>query len=130
MIGTLTRNNMNMLESSLDYLWTKQAVIADNVANAETPNYKAKYVQFEDSFQAQLMNAAKSGMKSWEVADVIQNSKAQIYTASTETFKSDGNGVDVAEQEIEALRNNYQMQYVMTAISSEYALLRSVINAQ
>lgn len=130
MIGSLTTNNMYMLETSLDYLWTKQAVIADNVANAETPNYKAKYVQFEDTFQARLVNASQSGMKSWEIQETIKNSNPYIYTATTETFKSDSNGVDVAEQEMEAYRNNMQMQYVISAITSEYTLLRAVINAQ
>lgn len=127
MFSRLTMNNMSMLESSLDYLWTKQAVIADNIANAETPNYKAKYVQFEDTFQARLMNAVNSGEKSWEMAATIQNSTPVTYVATDELFKSDGNGVDVAEQEMEAMRNNYQMQYVLSSITSEFATLRSAI---
>lgn len=128
MIGSLTSNNMHMLESSMEYLWTKQAVIADNVANAETPNYKAKYVQFENTFQANLINAVNSGQKSWEVAETIENSRSNVYEASTEIFTSDQNGVDVSEQEMEALRANYQMQYVITAINSEFSMLRSVIS--
>ncbi len=127
MVGSLTSNNMRMLESSMDFLWTKQAVIADNVANVETPNYKAKYVEFEDSFQMRLMQAANTGAKSWEMASVITESNPVTRVASSEIFKSDGNGVDVAEQELEAVRTNYQMQYVMNAISSEFSLLRSAI---
>ncbi len=128
MIGSLTANNMRMLESSLDYLWTKQAVIGDNVANAETPNYKAKYVQFENTFQANLINAVNEGQKSWEIAETIQNSRVNIYEASTELFTSDQNGVDVQEEQLEAVRNNYQMQYVINAISSEFSILRGVIS--
>lgn len=128
MIGSLTANNMRMLESSLDYLWTKQAVIADNVANAETPNYKAKYVQFENSFQANLINAVNDGQKSWEIAETIQNSRVNIYEASTELFTSDQNGVDVQEEQLEAVRTNYQMQYVINSINSEFTILRGVIS--
>lgn len=127
MIGSLTSNNFRMLESSMDYLWTKQAVIADNVANAETPNYKAKYVQFEDSFQAMLQNAVTSGQKSWEVARTIENASPYTYVASNEFFTSDGNGVDIAEQELEAVRTNFQMQYVLDTINAEFTLLRAAI---
>lgn len=130
MITSITGNNMAMLESSLDYLWMKQGVIADNVANAETPNYKAKYVQFEDVFKAQITAAKTSGAKNWEMGNVLQNATPTVYTATTELFKSDGNGVDIAEQEMEALRNNYQMQYVMNAITADFTLLRTAIKGQ
>lgn len=130
MIGSLTANNMHMLESSLNFLWTKQATIADNVANVETPNYKAKYVQFEDVFKANIQNAASENNKGWEMSQVLQNTTPTTYVAETEFFTSDNNGVDVAEQEIEALRNNYQMQYVLTAITNDFNLLRTAIKAQ
>ncbi|MFI3253283.1 MAG: flagellar basal body rod protein FlgB [Eubacteriales bacterium] len=127
-MNTLISNNMHMLESSMDYLWQKQAVIADNVANAETPNYKAKYVQFESGFQATLINAVNDNLKSWEVAENIQRATPYVYEASTELYTSDQNGVDVGEQEIEAMRNNFQLQYVLNSINSEFSILRGVIS--
>ena len=50
----LTSNSQLLLEKSMEYLWTKQAAILDNIANAETPNYKAKVVTFEDSLRTKL----------------------------------------------------------------------------
>ncbi len=35
------------MQSSLDALWMKQRVISDNIANYETPGYKAKTVIFK-----------------------------------------------------------------------------------
>ena len=43
-----------MMEKSMNYLWAKQAAILDNIANAETPNYKTKVVKFEDSLKQKL----------------------------------------------------------------------------
>ena len=40
----MSSNSFLMLEKSLGYLWTKQAAIADNITNAETPGYKEKGV--------------------------------------------------------------------------------------
>ena len=50
----MSSNSFLMLEKSMGYLWTKQAAILDNIANAETPNYKAKSVTFEESLKEKL----------------------------------------------------------------------------
>ena len=50
----LTSNSQLLLEKSAQFLWTKQAAILDNIANAETPNYKAKVVTFEESLRTRL----------------------------------------------------------------------------
>ena len=57
----LTSNSQLLLEKSMGFLWTKQAAILDNIANAETPNYKAKVVTFEDSLRAQLEQQLSAG---------------------------------------------------------------------
>ena len=54
----LTSNSQLLLEKSMGFLWTKQAAILDNIANAETPNYKAKVVTFEDTVREKLEQAA------------------------------------------------------------------------
>lgn len=127
MIGSLTTNNMHMLESSMEYLWTKQAVLADNTANAETPNYKPKYVSFEDTFQAQIQLAASSGANRSEMEQVVNSANSRSLIAVNEVMTSDQNGVDVQEQQLEAVRTTFQMQYVMNAISSDFALIRAAL---
>ena len=42
----------------------------------------------------------------------------------------DGNGVNVTEQSAEMVRNSYQLQYVMSAISSDLSTLRTAIRGQ
>ena len=41
-MGLLESNSALMLQRSMNFLWTKQSCILDNIANAETPNYKTK----------------------------------------------------------------------------------------
>ena len=43
-------NSISMVEKSLDYLWEKQQAISNNIANAETPGYKSKYVTYIPEF--------------------------------------------------------------------------------
>ena len=54
----LSSNSFLMLEKSAGFLWTKQAAITDNVANAETPNYKKKVVTFEESLRGKQIGRA------------------------------------------------------------------------
>ena len=50
----LLSNSQLLLEKSAGFLWTKQAAILDNIANAETPNYKTKVVTFENTIKDKL----------------------------------------------------------------------------
>lgn len=119
----LTSNSALMLQRSMDYLWTKQSCILDNVANAETPGYKAKYATFEESLQQAVQSA---GNKAGGMRDAIESATISVQQAQ-ESTRLDDNGVNVTDQMIELSRNGYQIQYVLDAINSDFALLRSAI---
>lgn len=57
-MNSITNNALLMMERSMDFLWTKQTAILDNLANVETPNYKTKYVTFEETFRSRLQAAS------------------------------------------------------------------------
>lgn len=123
----LTSNTMLMTERSLDYLWHKQSVIADNVANAETPGYKAKYVTFEQELRSRLERAAggtdakASAMRS----NILQSDI--VTQQANETTRMDGNGVNVTEQNVELSRTYLQYQLTTRAFSEEMNRLRAAI---
>lgn len=123
----LTSNTMLMLEKSMNFQWTKQNVLLDNIANAETPNYKAKYVTFEDALSDRLQAAAMEKKSLSGIRNVLTTSSPTIRTNTAESTRMDGNSVNVTEQTLEMVRNAYQMQYVLNAISSDFSILRSAI---
>ena len=125
----LSTNSQFMLEKSMGFLWTKQAALLDNVANAETPNYKAKVVTFEDSLRVQLERAGQSGKPRSAVREVLEETEFAVFEPQ-ESMRMDENGVNVNEQLVEAVRNTYQIQYVMQSISNNLSVLRSAIRGQ
>ena len=122
----VSSNSSLMMERAMDFLWAKQAAILDNIANAETPNYKAKVVTFEESLKEKLEAAQDAAAPKRAVREALE--EAEIVVAEQqEATRMDDNGVNVTEQSVEMVRNAYQLQYVMNAISSDLARLRSAI---
>ena len=124
----LTNNSMRMMERSIEFLWTKQAALLDNISNAETPNYKEKLVTFEESFQSQLEAADHGGNKATkkEMRQAIEDAEWQV-TETGEVTRRDENGINITEQMTELVRNAYQMQYVYQSLNSDLSALRSAI---
>ena len=116
-----------MMRRSMEYLWTKQRCILDNIANVETPGYKTKYVTFEESLEDAIRSAAQteSGGAS-SIRQAVEDAPIQVLEAE-ESTRMDDNGVNITEQAVEMARTGYQLQYVMDAISSDFPLLRKAI---
>ncbi len=126
----LSSNSQILMEKSLDFLWAKQAAILDNIANAETPEYKAKVVTFEESIRAQLEQAASRPQGAGKaVREVLEGSGFSVFEAQEQT-RMDDNGVNTTDQMVEMIRNAYQQQYVYQAINKHYSLLRMAVRGQ
>ena len=138
----LTSNSQLLLEKSMGYLWTKQAAILDNIANAETPNYKAKVVTFEESLRTQLEQRLAAGRVAVSgdgrgpvqtplssIRQVIQDAEPYVFEAQEQT-RMDDNGVNITSEMTELIRNAYQQQYVYQAISKHYSILRMAVRGQ
>ena len=139
----LTTNSQLLLEKSMEFLWTKPAAILDNIANAETPNYKAKVVTFEESLRAKLEARIAAGrtaalragtpeekkagwVSTTSIRQIIQDAEPYVFEAD-ETTRMDDNGVHTTDQMVELIRNAYQQQYVYQAINKHYAILQTAV---
>ena len=126
----LSSNSQLLMEKSVGYLLTKQEGRLDNIANAETPNYKAKVVTFEESIRARLEEAASRPKGAGKaVRDVLDDAELTVFEAQEQT-RMDDNGIDTTEQMVELIRNAYQQQYLYQAINKHYSLLRMAVGGQ
>lgn len=114
----------SLLNKSLDGLWTRQKAISDNIANFETPGYKTKSVSFEDQLLAQLQNAA--GSQAGEIENIDQVTP-DITEAQDETYRADGNGVDLEQQNIEMARTSLNYSYALQEMNDNFSRLKTAI---
>ena len=59
MIG-IYGNGVQMTEKVLDFLWNRQNVTLNNIANVDTPGFKSQYVTFEKELQNRIRTASFS----------------------------------------------------------------------
>lgn len=130
MADFLVSNSMLMLEKAMNFQWTKQSVILNNVTNADTPDYKTQYVTFEEALRGSIRNARRGPRPLASMRSAISTSSPAVHIADDETIRMDGNGVNVTEQLTEAVRNSYQLNYTFRSISSDMSRLMMAIRGQ
>ena len=114
------------LQAALSGLAARQRTIANNVANVDTPSFKASEVRFEDALKAAISRGSGA-----TVSQASLNAAASRGTlVDATTTRADGNNVDIdGEMELlgEANLNYSAMTQVM---STRLGILRNVINGR
>jgi flagellar basal-body rod protein FlgB len=102
------------LHSALDGLSTRQRVIADNIANVDTPGFRATSVEFESSLRAAIADGT------------VTSGPTGVTTAATQTpVGANGNNVDLRKETMAAMQSVFQYQLLSRAVSDRYALIRT-----
>ncbi len=100
------------IQSSLDGLAARQRIIAQNLANAETPGYIAQNVNFEDSLRSAM--------------DVGEPSRTDITTSrTTDPSTPNGNNVNVDTETVALVDTGLRYQLATTSINNEFNILRT-----
>lgn len=102
----------SVLASALDGLATRQSVIADNIANVDTPGFRATSVDFEASLAAALQ---RGEMPSAGVTPTSRPTNAPV--------GQDGNNVDLRQESLAAVQSQFQYQVMTRAVSDRASLV-------
>jgi flagellar basal-body rod protein FlgB len=96
-------------------LWAQEQAVANNVANVNTPDFKATDVNFESS----LANAIAAG----------DPSQMQVSTTvSTAPSDQMGNNVNLAGEMVDEQKAGMQFQTMVDAMNAKFQLLSTAIN--
>lgn len=119
------------LELGLDAAWLRNQVINNNIANAETPGFKASRVEFETLFARALERAQASGNPPAARAAlqrVLEEARPRIVEDDNTTMRMDGNNVDIELENEELAKNALYYQTLIAKLNSELARLQMAIN--
>jgi len=119
---TLFDNTINTLSKSLDLQLVRQTVISDNIANAETPGFKARRVDFENELQ-KAVEATESGAMGPEINQV----QAQITEDPHSELGQDLNTVDMDREMAAMTKNDIQYSAGTQLINKKFFFLKYAI---
>jgi flagellar basal-body rod protein FlgB len=107
-----------VLHTALAGLSLRQDVIADNVANIDTPGFRARSVDFENSLRAAV---ARGG--------VPEEGVALTATPTLTPVGPNGNNVDLRKETMAAMQTVFQYQTVTRAVSDRLGFVRTAAGA-
>ena len=127
----LNDNSMLLAQKTLDVTWAKQKIAQDNIANVDTPGYKAKYILFEDELRRKLSRfEGKERAVNSDIREAIRGSHMMVTQRDEERIRADGNNVNLDVEELEIVRNTYQYQFALRQISDQFTRLRLAIEGR
>jgi flagellar basal-body rod protein FlgB len=128
------RSNINFsgtddyLRAAMSGLAARQRTIANNVANIDTPGFKASEVRFEDALKTAV---SRGGTSSSSFDQTSLNASASRSTLVDGTAsRADGNNVDI-DREMELLGEaNLNYSALTQVMATRIGILRNVISGR
>ena len=119
-------NITNLLQTFLDVQSRRAQIISGNIANAETPGYTAKKLEFEEFLNeaARRANLPPSRRAEFTASD----NSLQVVEQTPTKIGLDGNTVDVGREMAELAQTGVQFNLGAKMLQSRIRLLRTAIN--
>ena len=129
MINSNIYNYVNVLDKAADAAYIRNDVLANNIANASTPNYKRQDVQFESVLQASLAGDGKLSERMEELNLNLSDLNSYIYTDSSSlSYRLDGNNVDPEQEQAYLAENQIRYQAVVDQRMQEFERYKIVLS--
>lgn len=132
----LNSGTQMLLQRSLDVSGLRNEVIANNMANVDTPGFKRNEVIFEDKIRS-----AMADNKNYEKLRITNSRHIQIQGESSPiepeiktmddlSYRNDGNNVDIDVETSKMTKNKVFYDALGQSMSSELKLLRVAITGR
>lgn len=124
---------LKALAASLNFRQMRQEIISSNIANADTPGYKAKRVDFEKALARALDVDGQMQMKNQdeEHFDVgnggFTNLEPEIYEDSNGVVSQDGNTVDREQEMAKMVENKILYDAAVQLLNKKLGMMKYAI---
>lgn len=129
--------SVEMLHRALTVRNLRHKIIANNIANINTPNFKRSTLNFEAELkrvldqqshkvQPQALMTHPRHMSFDQPKDWKEVSPRRVLDYLTQS-KNNGNNVDLEQESMEALKNQMQYNVMIQAVGDEFARINVVL---
>lgn len=128
MISSNAFDYMNVLNKAASASWEREQLISNNIANADTPGYKRRDLDFESTLESELGKSKYVSLDD-KVANIhmdLLDAKTYIDNASY-SYRLDGNNVDPEQENVELASETIRYLGLTNSISQEISRYKTVI---
>ncbi len=127
---------LDVLKKAMDASLLRQKVIAENIANVDTPFYRRKEVVFEDELKRAL-NKQKSILplkttNKRHIKNVEYNKlpDPKVKVVDDILFRRDLNNVDIEKELVDLAKNNILYTGLTRFVSTRFSMLKGAIKGR
>lgn len=124
-MGLFDGTIQSLSEQALDAAWYKQQVISNNIANASTPDFKAKTVEFG------IILEEKCRCK-YHTPDDKETKQPRVTVSTTMETNTElllnGNNVDMEKEALDLADVQYQYSALLDHMNTNYSMIRAAIS--
>ena len=129
MLSTNAFDYVNVLDKAADASWKRETVLANNIANVDTPGYKRKDLDFEGVLKQELGRCKHTSLDTKIENLHMDHLNPSVYTdLSNYSYRLDGNNVDIYNEEVEYASEQLRYEGITAGINNEFNRMKSVIS--
>ncbi len=113
----------NLLEKMMNVSATKHKVIANNIANVNTPGYKRMEVSFEDQLSRAIQDAPVSKLVNLQPKIVVSRDKE-----GSGSIRNDGNNVNIDSEITSLVKNTLSYNIYTQLLGKKMDMVKSAID--
>ena len=128
--GLLLDGTGQLLQQSLSGMVKRQQLIANNLANMDTPGYRAMDVPFEQVLTKEIRRGGDLRMAVTQPGHMDSSTPTQQAVGLQEpvVFRTDGNGVDVDAEMTKLAETSINFNAVTQLMAGRLAIMRMAIS--
>lgn len=132
----LDKPSWNMMERSLDASTLRQKVVANNIANVDTPNFKRSDVVFEELLQEQMnantpsIDGFRTDPRHFVIGKSTKLPNSEVKTDNSTAINNNLNNVDMDYEMSLMAKNQLKYNTMIQQMNSDFKKMRTVIGGR
>lgn len=130
-MNIINNSTNQLLETALSSSMTRQNTISQNIANVDTPNYKAKKTvfshQLDHAVNNQRLEAYRTDDRHRYFGGTPSSDEAKVVSRTNTTYNHNGNNVDIDHEMSELAKNQIYYNALVDRLNGRFSSIQTVI---
>ncbi|MDU5109238.1 MAG: flagellar basal body rod protein FlgB [Clostridium sp.] len=121
-------STMQLLRAGLDASALRGKIIANNMSNINTENYKRSYVSFEENLKSEISKFSLKKTDDKHLSGTLSDSLIDVKVDNSTSMRTDGNNVDLDLEKVDQAANSLMYNALITQANSKLNMTKSIIS--